>query len=222
MLNNKHIPFLYINSSFDQRLELLQGIMDGDGYYNNSRKRCVMTTTKEWQATQVSSLISSLGFKPTIIKATGTGFRKTFNKFDVCFTPNINPFLVRNQNIDFTNNKKYSNFRIITKIEKVDTIATKCLAVDSNDHTYLFGYNFIKTHNTNKVIKKTNFFGNMLSPLSHLACCNYNHYRLQISTYAWMLEQAGYIVRNTAFTHLNQQYDFEYMKPEVKLMLNIE
>lgn len=52
--------------------------------------------------------------------------------------------------------------------------------------------------------------------------CNYNHYRLQISTYAWMLEQAGYTIRNTAFTHLNQQYKFDYMKHEVQLMLNID
>lgn len=80
----------------------------------------------------------------------------------------------------------------------------------------------IDDYKTNKQIKKSNFFGKMLDPLSHLDCCNYNHYRLQISTYAWILEQAGYVVRNTAFTHLNKPYVFEYMKKEVQLMLGID
>ena len=83
-------------------------------------------------------------------------------------------------------------------------------------------YAEIDDYKTNKAIKKANFFGKMLDPLGHLDCCNYNHYRLQISTYAWMLEQAGYTIRNTAFTHLNQQYKFDYMKHEVQLMLNID
>lgn len=80
----------------------------------------------------------------------------------------------------------------------------------------------IDDYKTNEEIKKSNYFGKMLGPLSHLDCCNYNHYRLQISTYAWMLEQAGYTVRNTAFTHLNKPYVFDYLKTEVKLMLGID
>jgi hypothetical protein len=74
---------------------------------------------------------------------------------------------------------------------------------------------------TNKKIDTSSFFGKMLSPLDHLDCCNYNHYRLQISTYAWMLEQEGFTVRNTGFTHLNKPYVFPYMKKEVELMLGI-
>lgn len=80
----------------------------------------------------------------------------------------------------------------------------------------------IDDYKTNKEIKKSNYFGKMLDPLSHLDCCNYNHYRLQISTYAFMLEKAGYIVRNTGFTHLNKPYIFDYMKSEVQLMLGID
>ena len=60
----------------------------------------------------------------------------------------------------------------------------------------------------------------MKYPLSSLDCCNYNHYSLQISSYAWLLEQAGYAVRNLSFTHINQPYEFEYMKDEVENMMN--
>lgn len=80
----------------------------------------------------------------------------------------------------------------------------------------------IDDYKTNKAIKKANFFGKMKAPLHHLDDCNYNHYRLQISTYAWMLEQEGFVVRSTRFTHLNKVYDFDYMKHEVELMLGLE
>lgn len=86
---------------------------------------------------------------------------------------------------------------------------------------YNIRYVDIDDFKTNKKIDTTNFFGNMKDPLSHLPCCNYNHYRLQISTYAWLLEQEGYTVRSTRFSHLNKPYIFEYMKDEVELMLDI-
>lgn len=78
----------------------------------------------------------------------------------------------------------------------------------------------IDDYKTNKKIKKSNFFEKMKFPLSDLDCCNYNHYRLQISTYAWLMEQSGYTVRNLSFTHINQPYEFEYMKDEVENMIN--
>lgn len=69
---------------------------------------------------------------------------------------------------------------------------------------------------------KKSFVGSyMLAPVDHLQDCNYNHYRLQISTYAWMLEQEGYIVKDVAFTHLNEMYRFAYMKEEVEAMLGV-
>jgi hypothetical protein len=88
---------------------------------------------------------------------------------------------------------------------------------------------------TSKVIKTTNgywkhdketgkksFVGSyMLPPLDHLQDCNLNHYKLQICTYAWMLEQEGYIVKDLAFTHLNEMYRFAYMKEEVEAMLGV-
>lgn len=59
----------------------------------------------------------------------------------------------------------------------------------------------------------------MLDPLSHLHDVNYNHYRLQISCYAWLLEQAGYIPRNLGFRHLTTPYRFQYMKKEVESIM---
>ena len=41
---------------------------------------------------------------------------------------------------------------------------------------------------------------------------------LQISIYAWMLEQEGYVVRDLRFTHINKPYPVSYMKYEIENM----
>lgn len=78
---------------------------------------------------------------------------------------------------------------------------------------------WISDYKTNKKIVKASIFGKMKDPLGHLDCCNYNHYRLQISTYAWLLEQAGYTVEELEFKHLNTPYRFDYMKKEVESIM---
>lgn len=73
------------------------------------------------------------------------------------------------------------------------------------------------THNTNGKIDKYNFMKHrMLDPLSHLHDCNLNHYKLQISAYAWLLEQVGFIPRDLGFRHLTTPYRFNYMKKEIE------
>jgi len=59
----------------------------------------------------------------------------------------------------------------------------------------------------------------MKSPIGHLMDCNYIHYELQMSMYAWMLEQFGFTVRNIAFHHLGERQDLEYRKFEVQRIL---
>ena len=83
----------------------------------------------------------------------------------------------------------------------------------------------IGDYKTNKEIKTENTYDNMISPLDHLMDCNLNHYYLQLSTYAYLLEQFGYNVRNISFDHnklgLGEEvrYEVPYLKKEVELML---
>ena len=46
LLNNKHIPNSYLFSSIEQRIELLQGLMDTDGYVDKLGG-CEFTTIKK-------------------------------------------------------------------------------------------------------------------------------------------------------------------------------
>jgi ATP-dependent exoDNAse (exonuclease V) beta subunit len=86
---------------------------------------------------------------------------------------------------------------------------------------------------TNKEIKtksgfdtKTKSTAKMLYPLGNLDDCNYYHYTLQLSTYAWMIQQINPNFRikdliMVHFDHNNKQtvYHLDYLKEEVEKML---
>lgn len=75
---------------------------------------------------------------------------------------------------------------------------------------------------TNKKIDTKGFKGEkMLSPLSHLENCNFIHYSLAISCYAFMMEKFGFTIRNLGFSHYNVLYKTEYLKNEVEKIMEI-
>lgn len=234
LLSNKHIPSIYLLSSYKQRLDLLRGFMDADGYYNLKRKRFVMATTREYQADYLISLLATLGIKPSKIYAKKYCNNKEFDGWDVCFTMSENPFLLRNQEgIELPKVDKAS-FRVIKSVELVETVPTKCLEVDSVSHTFLAGYTLLPTHNTNKAIEKKAFFdartkksSTMKYPLNHIPDVNFWHYQLQLSTYAWMIEKSNpeLNIKALMIIHYDHDggcttYECDYLKKDVETMLS--
>ena len=67
ILRNKHIPREYMESSREQRLELLRGLMDSDGYSN--RRTTVFSNSNKTLAYNVVELARSLGMYVTIVPA---------------------------------------------------------------------------------------------------------------------------------------------------------
>lgn len=193
LIKNKHIPDLYLRASYSQRLDLLRGFMDTDGSWNKKRNLCVMTTTRLWQAKGLAELVNSLGYKASIVKAKTSGFGKeNIDCFHVNFKTKENPFLTRNLDYIYKDTE-LSKFRYIKSIEKIDTVPTKCLSVDSENHTYLATRNYIKTHNTDEEIKFKGYSSQWkaakkyLPPLGHLDVCNGNEYALKMSMYMYMV-----------------------------------
>lgn len=193
LINNKHLPDIYLQASYNQKLDLLRGFMDTDGYWNKTRSRAVVITTKEWQAQAIHNLVNSLGWKSTIIKAKTRGFgKKDIPCFHVVFNPLENPFLTRNQDI-IIKSSYFSKYRYIKSIEHIPSIPTKCIEVKSSEHTYLFSRSYIKTHNTNKKLSSRSWSGEhrnkpeyLASPLSTLENCDMSIYSLQLSLYMKM------------------------------------
>ena len=89
VLNNKHIPCDYLINSRENRLKLLAGLIDSDGYYDHKQTGPYEITQKNEQfARQIKFLCDTLGFTTTFkskkatIKETGfscTVYRVRFN-----------------------------------------------------------------------------------------------------------------------------------------------
>ena len=66
----------------------------------------------------------------------------------------------------------------------------------------------------------------MLYPLNNLDDCNFYHYTLQLSTYAWMIQQINpdFIIKDLVLVHFDHEgnqtvYHLDYLKDEVMRML---
>jgi len=63
LLNNKHIPQNYLINSRKNRLELLAGLLDSDGYYDDKYHVMEITQKSKALSEQIKFLADSLGFR---------------------------------------------------------------------------------------------------------------------------------------------------------------
>lgn len=153
LLCNKHIPQQYLRASFSQRIDLLRGLMDGDGSANPARKQAVYTTTDKLLSDAVCELLCSLGQRPLQSHVTAHGFGKAVAAYPVSFRPlGINPFLLPRKaaRIDPLWGCGRSATRVAVAVREVPSVPTQCIAVNSTDHTFLCTDRMVPTHNTGK------------------------------------------------------------------------
>lgn len=153
VLGNKHVPTIYLTASVKQRIDLLRGLMDGDGSANPTRKQAVFTTTDFRLSCQVKELLESLGQRVNQAITTQRGFGKVVKAYTLAFRPqNLNPFLLprKAERIDAGWGVGNSWYRKVVSIKEVEERETVCIAVDSSDNTYLCTRNYLRTHNTGK------------------------------------------------------------------------
>ena len=157
LLGNKHIPSDYLRAGYQQRIDLLRGLMDGDGSANPTRKQAVFTTTDERMSDAVCELLSTLGQRPLKSKVQAHGFGLDVTAYPVSFRPQgINPFLLprKRDRICASWGAGNSWRRKVVSVDSVSSVPTQCISVDSADHTFLCTERMVPTHNTGK--KKDN------------------------------------------------------------------
>lgn len=158
LIQNKYIPPVYLRGSVQQRLALLQGLMDTDGTWNIARNQAVFTNTNKALVDGVTELARSLGWKPRVWTLARRKFGQTKRPpivdgdvyWDVTFTPcnDLNPFRVIRKASLVRANHVQARHRIVTSVEMIEHIDTVCIGVDSPTHTYLTGHGMIPTHNS--------------------------------------------------------------------------
>ncbi len=147
LLGNKHIPAAYMRASFEQRLSLLQGLMDTDGSCDGS---CEFSNSNALLANQVLELACSLGIKAKLASKTATlNGRDCGLAYRVTFTTDLPVFRLTRKAARMTRSARPdTGRRFIVSIEEVDSVPVRCITVDSPSETYLCTRSFIPTHNT--------------------------------------------------------------------------
>lgn len=150
LLGCKYIPKQYLRGSFDQRLSLLQGLMDTDGTVNDSGESCFSNTNKNL-AEGVAELVRSLGAKASVAtnraylyeKDCGDYYRVHFYLKDSARLPRK---AVKTKDGTRTNNT-YLSFNELGYTD------TACIEVGSPSHLFLCGRSMTPTHNSTYISK---------------------------------------------------------------------
>ena len=214
----KELPYECLFYDEEKKKFLLMGIMDKCGSFDHINGSYFVSVERENTSLYKSlvSLVSSFGLYIKI---------KEMGSFDIIeFKSNKYFFFKRSFYYDFDEieTKKYYD---IVKVEVTNTIPTKCLEVDSETHTFLFGYNMIVTHNTNKDLyndykRKNNIC--MLPPFDFLIDEPLSHYSLQFGCYQLMLESIGIPVIGRRLIWLkDNEYELIKVDDRRELLLSV-
>lgn len=161
----KVIPEIYINSSYSQRVELLQGLFDTDGFVDKN-SNVQFCTTSEVLSRQVQYLVRSIGglckIKTKIPYFTHNGVKKQGRLAYILNIRHATPslFFSLPRKLERCNDShqysKYLKLRI-KSVELVKKEEAQCIMVDSDEHLYVTD-DFIVTHNTIILIDEASSF----------------------------------------------------------------
>ena len=145
--NEKFIPDEYKIDSVSNRIELLRGLMDSDGsisYHNKIR----YSTNSERLANDVCELVTSLGgvARVHLYKRERNGL--IMKEYTVIIQIKINPFSLKRKADRYNPTFKKYCVRKIKSVEYDGNEDAQCIAVDSEDHSYVTSKYHIVTHNT--------------------------------------------------------------------------
>ncbi|MHA2022257.1 MAG: LAGLIDADG family homing endonuclease, partial [Candidatus Thorarchaeota archaeon] len=148
---DKYIPDEYKYGSIEQRIELLRGMMDGDGTTGGitaGRRSITYDTFSKQLAEDVVFVVRSLG---------GISYTREYHQdevttaYSVVVNIKMNPFKLKRKADSWKPTKKTN--RAIVSLEEVPcTEDGYCIGIDSEDESYLTGDGLIVTHNSSLVV----------------------------------------------------------------------
>ena len=153
---NKFIPDDYKYNSLENRILLLNGLMDSDGTCIKNGTSAYNTKSKRL-AEDVRELVLSLGGYVTVAEKKCGYFNKKYNRYVDCgiqyevrFTlcdSSIPVFQLGRKQERVNYRTKYANNRFIKAVTKIGEEEAQCIKVDAEDELYLTR-DYIVTHNT--------------------------------------------------------------------------
>jgi hypothetical protein len=157
--HTKFIPVIYKYSSIEDRLSILQGLMDTDGHCmkskNGSFNGTEYSTASEQLADDVAEIVHSLGGivrKKSRVgsykKKDGTIVKCKINyRLNIKLPDGMNPFRLKRKSDEYKTPKKYKIGRYITDIKLEKQGEAVCIQVEADDNLYVTEHGIV-THNT--------------------------------------------------------------------------
>lgn len=154
VMGAKHVPQIYLRGSFEQRLQLLRGLMDTDGSMSLAGQANYSTTTPRLRD-GVVELVNSLGLKASVSeqraklgdKDCGPVWIVQFWPFNELEVFSLQRKLKR-QRASVARNSARSRSRQIVAVRRVASVPTQCISVSSETKQFLVTRSLIPTHNT--------------------------------------------------------------------------
>jgi intein/homing endonuclease len=155
----KHIPYQYLFSSKEDRLNLLKGLIDTDGTVTKSRGTPSYTTTSEQLADDVCFLARSLGYNCRKSKKENVGYKDKDGNFVHCrdcynvyiYTDdiicNLKRKIAKIQPRTSNYHKSKQLYSIIVDVKCLGPQHIRCISVENESGLYLTN-DFIVTHNS--------------------------------------------------------------------------
>ncbi len=150
--NEKFIPHDYLFGSYEQRLWLLRGLLDTDGYAN--KKTIEYSTTSERLANDIVNLVQSLGGRAKATKRKGrykhdgiVTRTKDNYRISIVFSSQSDKVFYLSRKRDNYEFKRETIKRFITDIQFVGNEECQCIYIDDPSHLYITD-NYVITHNT--------------------------------------------------------------------------
>ncbi|HEV2739790.1 MAG TPA: SNF2-related protein [Candidatus Elarobacter sp.] len=156
--SKKFVPTAYLLGNISQRLAILQGLMDTDGYVDR-RGHVEFYSSSQDLVDGVSFLVRSLGGTSRLNYKPAPTYRhrgerrigKPAWRVTIALPESFNPFRLRRKAERYRGRPKYPPTRAIVDVLPLEPREMQCIAIDSPNHLYVTD-DFIVTHNTVQVI----------------------------------------------------------------------
>lgn len=142
--NAKFIPRVYQTASIEERVSLLQGLLDTDGYASKDNV-VQFTSVSQRLINDTRRLVESLGGIARLTEKKTTG--QLAYTLTLALPAEIAPFRLTRKAARYKPRVKYQPTRAIVSVEYVGVKAAQCISTDAPEGLYLTD-SFIVTHNT--------------------------------------------------------------------------
>lgn len=148
----KHIPTTYKQASIEQRLELIAGMIDSDGYIYSPNGRVTISNTNKTLIDDFAEVCRSLGWRCTISAATpklsSSKIQGKQTIYQLTFQPDMEiPTALPRKHTTHLDALRRS--RGIVSVERCEPQKGKCITVEGG--VYLVGKTMIPTHNSQSI-----------------------------------------------------------------------